>query len=465
MATTLSARQALLSGEWREAKDAQGKAYYFNKKLNRTVWDLDKEMQQGNSRGGPTIGNSSNSPQRIANSNPMPSSSPQTQPQTRDFGVMAKELVDSGIWCAKTSTTGGGATFYQHSESGATTRDLALYLEISSAVAQSEHSMPVRGVPAAPGQVELRSKKGELLDANELIGDVDPWVTLFLSRDRGGEHEIASRRLLKQILERTGQWESWNHAERRAEVLQQDVKKLTAELDARNELIVTQQRELDDLRRMLYFGVQGMQLGNGKHHGNASSPHDLPQVPIPAAPRDIAARLSGQSDERISVLESLVQSLQAQNRVLAEELESVNGRSHRAVSCATCVQLDPWRRLMEGAMGRPQTSSPTTPSAAEPDFVAYPRSAGVPTSYLHLGNDQRRDMHGIGVLPKSLQSPTTKKCRPSSGPLNPQASTAVAASVTRGAAGVHSLEQTPLRISMGAPNAIMPLSTALRIHR
>ncbi|CUG87456.1 Hypothetical protein, putative [Bodo saltans] len=252
MATTAAAKQALISGDWRETKDPQGKLYYFNRKLNKTVWDLDKELGASTSAATPSA--------TTTTSAAAGASQPPTTglPSTVSFETMAKDLVSKGVWSAKTSAVGGSA-FFQHNETGETTRDLALYLEITSAVNSDKprgshfggNSVTCADISGGGAPQELRSKNGTLLDRNELIGDVDPWVTLFLARDRGGEYEIASRKLLQQILERTGQWDSWNRAERRSEELQREVTAVKVQLKAKDETIAEQARELEDLRRML----------------------------------------------------------------------------------------------------------------------------------------------------------------------------------------------------------------------
>lgn len=357
--------KALKAGDWKEFKDPKGKTYFFNKSLNKTVWDLEKELQV-------TASAPTTTPAATLTAAPTTPNST----QRKDFGAIAQSLVASGVWQEHSQQLSGGLTrvFYQHKESGETTRDLGLYLEIMDAIEGDDAALLDSTTPSllSSDDAVLQDKAQMIVDAQDVV-QVDEWVALFLHRTNGGEDEIAARRLLQQTLQRTGQWDHIVGIEKQVNELQQKLLHKDAELGAKESIIQAQQRELEQLRKRTYFHPAG----------------EPPQT-------------RGEQSTTISNLEEQV-------RRLTAALDDERRKKHDKSTCPTCVEGDPWRRLVDRPVTR-ESLVPSTPTSVTL-HTSFPKSSLL-TAAKGQSIQQKYEQPTFTVLPSSLTSPSTRDVIP-----------------------------------------------------
>lgn len=199
MSVSREAREALRLGTWKELRDANGKPYYYNKELKKTVWDLDKELVRENPASKSTTAAPSDDASKAHPSN--------------DFVGLAARLLQNGTWERIDSKTIG--PHFVHRESGRRTRDLAMFLEVEAATATALESSSALGPEEgavqnlqleneslrrslALSEDEVLRLRTKIADAEAMIGSLASQVRVLQQKLR--EKDDPWRRIVESTL-------------------------------------------------------------------------------------------------------------------------------------------------------------------------------------------------------------------------------------------------------------------------
>jgi hypothetical protein len=332
----------LREGEWVEKVDPKkNKPYYYNKKTRKTTWDLAKELGLDKP---PSGGEASSATLAASAAAAAGAAGPASQRVVKVYD--AKQLLAAGVWEVVKDL--GGNTYFMKRETGETTADLELYLQIQQALDDADDVSPL-----------VESQQG-----------TSDWVSLII---RAPGHERAADRLIAPYIQ--GRVDD---ADRAVKVAQQREDAARRELtDAERTImqlkgaLAGHQHEIHQLQCAVFYGMGGGGGGAaaGGRGGGVMPPY-APTVmdPIAAAAAD---RNPSSLATRVEYLERLLHSTQGHNRKLQEEIEALRRRGHESATCRHCSDNDPWTRVLRSAA---PIESATTPfvSGSGAATAAYP---------------------------------------------------------------------------------------------
>ena len=389
--------QVLAEGTWVERSDPKtGRTFYFNKETKKATWDLVKELGLAPAA---EVAAKPAEPTQTASS---PAAAAAAASANNAYSV--DHVLASGKW--KASKDFNGSTYYMHVETGETTADLALYLQIQQALDGADDVCAGRG--------------GD--DGGAGAGtDMSEWISLIL---RAPGHEQAADRLIAPHVQRR-----LDDAERavKAARLAEDEQRRRAEGLERSaaqmrDVVAAHQKEIHQLQCAVFYGLQGGG-GGGSHGGYAPAMMDPVSAGNPSNP--------GSLGTRVEYLENLLRSVQGHNRQLQAELEGLRRRGHEQATCRHCDDNDPFTRVLrkaapvDGQHGPAGTAAAPRPMAdpyavtstitplnllgPSPVSIAADRPGNAALARLHQHFDRGSDRRPPGVPAPLNGFPTSRQ--------------------------------------------------------
>ena len=259
-----------------------------------------------------------------------------------------KALTKEGGW--EKVCDSRGEPFFIHRATGETTVDLKLYLEVADAVAGGpmrpwrDAAGAIEGAPVPVSSMDRASVNGHDIDARS--GGASPstsWISLLLKSKEGtSERALSEAEEREKRLHAKLAWteEQLRMERQRSQASENDGVKLRAALS-------DHQRELHQLQSVVFYG-----LGDARTRGYAPAVLDTVESRRDHDPNDLM--------QRIHCLEGALEAVQHQNRQLQQQLQSALVAPSCAKCCGGCNDRDPWRRLLDGAMGLRRPAGDTT---------------------------------------------------------------------------------------------------------